>query len=130
MTRPYQSLEQLHKVLQAMCEHYGLKAVAFTDRLYGATNTYELKAYYFDGRENRLYETDKSIIQVLDRVGTGDAFTAGIIYGLLSGKSSREVLDIGLANFKFKHTIEGDVNLVSMDDILALLDNDRTDIKR
>ncbi|MFX3972894.1 sugar kinase, partial [Streptococcus suis] len=55
--------------------------------------------------------------QVLDRVGTGDAFTAGIILGYMKEKTPQEIVDLGMASFQIKHTIEGDVNVISPTDI-------------
>ncbi|MCW1043178.1 PfkB family carbohydrate kinase, partial [Streptococcus anginosus] len=69
-------------------------------------------------------------IQVLDRVGTGDAFTAGIIYGLIENASVKETLELGMASFKFKHTIEGDINIVTKKDITQFMTKGDLDIKR
>ena len=77
-----------------------------------------------------LYETEKESIQVLDRVGTGDAFTAGIIFGYLQEKTPQEIVDLGMASFQFKHTIEGDVNIISQSDIDLLLKKGSREIKR
>lgn len=130
LTRPYKDKESLLLVLKEMVEQYGLNYIAFTEREIGATNEYILKAYLYDAKEGILHETERESIQVLDRVGTGDAFTAGIIYGLLEQFSSQKVLDIAMASFKFKHTIEGDINIVTQNDIEQLMSQTAQDIKR
>ena len=130
LTRPYTNRETLLEVLEAMTKQYDLKYIAFTEREIGATNEYFLKAYLYDGTGAKLYETDREAIQVLDRVGTGDAFTAGIIYGLIEEYSVQETLDIGMASFKFKHTIEGDINIVTKKDIEQFMNKGDLDIKR
>lgn len=129
-SRPYHDKEKLLLVLKEVVQRYELKAIAFTEREIGATNEYVLKAYLYDGEADVLYETDREPIQVLDRVGTGDAYTAGLIYGLLEKVPMQEVLNIAMASFKFKHTIEGDINIVTKKDIEQLMKKGAQDIKR
>jgi sugar/nucleoside kinase (ribokinase family) len=50
-------------------------------------------------------------------VGTGDAFAAGLIYKLLMGKTDKEALDFGVAAACLKHSICGDFNLVSVEEV-------------
>ncbi|EHI68607.1 carbohydrate kinase, PfkB domain protein [Streptococcus ictaluri 707-05] len=108
LKRPYEDHKLLEEVLSQLSATYGVKSFAFTQREMGHTNEYLLKAYLY--QDGHLYQTPKTGIQVLDRVGTGDAFTAGIIHGMLEKESPQRVLDIAMASFQFKHTIEGDSN--------------------
>ena len=61
------------------------------------------------------------ITHVVDRVGTGDAFAAGIIYGLLH-YDDVPALNFASAACPLKHTVPGDVNMVSLDNVLSLMD--------
>ncbi|ASL34467.1 sugar kinase [Streptococcus iniae] len=125
---PYKDKIILLEVLEEICQSYQLKTIAFTQREMGYHNDYILKAYlYYQGK---LYETTESPIQVLDRVGTGDAFTAGLIHAFLEGESAQKALDIAMACFTFKHTIEGDVNLISKEDIVRFMNATSFDVKR
>lgn len=128
LTRPYDDRAILLEVLQTTVATYGLKSLAFTQREITYNNEYQLKAYLYQNGE--LYETEKEPIQVLDRVGTGDAFTAGIIYGLLNRYSAQDTVEIGMASFQFKHTIDGDVNIIQLSDIENLRKEDCKEIKR
>ncbi|MGT2932962.1 sugar kinase [Streptococcus catagoni] len=128
LTRPYENEKILTEVLKAMAEEYQLESIAFTQREASHTNEYQLKAFLY--QDNHLYKTEKSGIQVLDRVGTGDAFTAGIIHGLLEKKSPQLILETAMACFKYKHTIEGDINVITKHDIDLLLGNDSHEIRR
>ncbi|HEL1669899.1 TPA: sugar kinase [Streptococcus suis 2651] len=128
LKRPYEDKDTLLKVVKGLAETYSLQGLAFTQRKMTYNNEYLLKAYLYQG--GILYETEKESIQVLDRVGTGDAFTAGIILGYLQEKSPREIVDLGMASFQFKHTIEGDVNIISQSDIDLLLKKGSREIKR
>lgn len=70
------------------------------------------------------------ITPVIDRVGTGDAFAAGLIYGLLHYED-KEALEFASAACALKHTVPGDVNMVSLDNVLSLMQGDTSgSIKR
>lgn len=64
------------------------------------------------------------ISPIVDRVGGGDSFAAGVICGFLDGKSFQEALEFGVAASALKHTIPGDFNLVSRADVDALVGGD------
>jgi 2-dehydro-3-deoxygluconokinase len=61
------------------------------------------------------------ITHVIDRVGTGDAFASGIIYGLLHYDNDMDALNFATAACALKHTVEGDVNMVSVDNVTSLM---------
>ena len=63
---------------------------------------------------------------MVDRVGTGDAFSAGLIFGLATELGYAESLDFGAASNAMKHTIVGDTNLVTADEVRALMLSDGT----
>lgn len=71
-------------------------------------------------RKSRLYE----VTHIVDRVGTGDAFAAGLIYGDLAGKTEEQALEFATASCVWKHTVPGDYNLASADEIEALVKGD------
>ena len=125
---PYHDRQILVDVLEKIKEQYHLQTIAFTQREMSYNNEYLLKAYLYKG--GSLYETANEPIQVLDRVGTGDAFTAGLIYGLLEKEVPDKILNLAMAHFKFKHTIEGDINIMIKNDIVQMLSNDSHEIKR
>ena len=64
-----------------------------------------------------------NITHIIDRVGTGDAFAAGLIYGLLHYKDA-EAIDFASAACALKHTIPGDVNTVSLENVQSLMEGD------
>ena len=66
---------------------------------------------------SRRYE----IHDIVDRVGGGDAFAAGLIYSLLNGRDDRAALEFGVAASCLKHSIPGDFNRVSASEVEALL---------
>ena len=79
--------------------------------LYDGKNMYESKQY--------------QITNIVDRVGGGDSFMAGLIYALLNyPNEDQRALDFSVAASCLKHTIKGDVNLVTVQEIEKLMDGD------
>jgi 2-dehydro-3-deoxygluconokinase len=63
--------------------------------------------------------TERQIYSVVDRVGAGDAFAAGVLHGLLGAEPLQDALEFGLAAAVLKHTVPGDINRVSKAEVLA-----------
>lgn len=79
----------------------------------------------YDGET--LYKApDYDITHIVDRVGGGDSFMAGLIYGLLSFEDDQKALDYAVAASALKHTIKGDANLVSVEEVKKLMDGDKS----
>ena len=81
-----------------------------------------LKAILWDGR-NLLHSKSYDMTPIVDRVGSGDAFMAGFIYGLLH-MSKEDSLSFAVASAVLKHGIPGDSNLVSLEEIQQLVDGE------
>ena len=61
-------------------------------------------------------------LQVIDRFGSGDAFVAGLLHGLNQNWTTKETLDFATAAFALKHTIPGDQNISTVNEIKAIMD--------
>ncbi len=96
-----------------------LRTIAFTQRgsISASENTWSGVIWTPDA-----FHVAKSyrIAPIMDRVGAGDAFAAGLIYGLLDGRSLQGALEFGVAASCLKHSIRGDVNQVSLAEVDAL----------
>lgn len=80
-------------------------------------------ACLFNGRDffvSRHYD----ITDIVDRVGGGDSFAAGLIYGLHTGMNDEDALNYAVAASCLKHSIAGDVNLVSLNEVKRLMGGD------
>ncbi|MDB5368337.1 MAG: 2-keto-3-deoxygluconate kinase [Rhodospirillales bacterium] len=84
-------------------EHHDMAAVLFTRKSEHATPSFSLAG-------------------IVDRIGAGDAFAAGVLHGLASGQGDKAALTFGLAAACLKHSIPGDFNLVGESDVRAFLD--------
>ena len=81
----------------------------------------EITGKLWNGKEYIKTEA-LNITHVIDRVGTGDAYAAGLIYGLLHYDSDEQALNFATAACALKHTVPGDVNLVSLENVISLMD--------
>ncbi len=73
----------------------------------------------------RLFESRRyDITHIVDRVGGGDSFMGGLIYGLLTYSGDQQALDFATAASALKHTIYGDFNLVSVAEVETLMGGD------
>lgn len=82
-----------------------------------------LAAKLFDGQDvykSRVYD----IQPITDRIGTGDAYMAGLIYGLLTFNDMQRAVEFGAAASALKHTITGDVNLATVAEVNTLANGD------
>jgi 2-dehydro-3-deoxygluconokinase len=77
-------------------------------------------------REGFIAGPVHEIRSVVDRIGTGDAFAAGLIHGLGRFKTDAEALDFAVAAAALKHSIPGDWNLSAEGDVLALVRGDKS----
>jgi len=103
-----------------MREYRHLRAVAVTLRESKSASHNVWSACLNDGRDFLLSRT-YDITPIVDRVGAGDSFASGLIYGMQTGLGSRETLDFAVAASCLKHSIPGDMNRVSDVEVRALL---------
>ncbi len=103
---------------------FGFKTVAFTRResFSASDNGYSGALYTADGfSESRTYS-----MRIVDRVGGGDAFAAGLIYAMTHGYDLQKAVDFAVAAAVLKHSIEGDVAYITVDEIEQLAGGDGT----
>jgi 2-dehydro-3-deoxygluconokinase len=114
--------EGYRTVAKELVERFGVKYVAITLRESYSASDNGWSAMLYDGKE--YFKSKKYNIRIVDRVGGGDSFSAGLIYGLSSGMNNQDALEFAVAASCLKHTIEGDFNLVSKDEVEALMKGD------
>lgn len=111
-------LDNFKNIFSNMQKRFNIKYVVTTLREnYSATHN-AMSALIYDG--NELYQSKKYDFTIEDRVGAGDAFAAGLVYKLVNGANSRDALEFATASGVLKHTVEGDFNLCSEDEIMAV----------
>ena len=81
-------------------------------------------------REGLVTTRTYSIGRIIDRIGSGDAFAAGVLHGIETGQGDQAALDFGLAAACLKHSIPGDFNLSTLADVHNLLQDSGFTVKR
>ncbi|MGD2152381.1 MAG: KHG/KDPG aldolase/sugar kinase fusion protein [Gemmatimonadales bacterium] len=112
-------LEAYESVARQLVERFGLRMAAITLRESHSASENTWSACLHDG--NQFLRSRSYHIQLVDRVGGGDAFTAGLIYGTSTDKSLQEALEFGVAASCLKQTITGDFNLVTVAEVEKLV---------
>ena len=106
---------------QELKSTYDFQAVAITLRESFSASRNGWSALLLDDRDCKSPVRSKRYdIQIVDRVGGGDAFASGLIYGLLQLDNSRDALEFAVAASCLKQTIPGDFNLVSVEEVQKL----------
>jgi 2-dehydro-3-deoxygluconokinase len=109
------NVEDYRELAKTLLKRFGLKKVAISLRESLSASENIWSACLLSG--NKFIKSPKYRVWIVDRVGTGDAFAAGLIYKLLKGKVDQEALDFGVAAACLKHSICGDFNLVSVEEV-------------
>ena len=105
-------------VARQLSERFGFEKVAITLRGSISASDNEWAAMlYSDGK---AYFSPKYNVHIVDRVGGGDSFGAGLIYSLLSDYGEQKAINFAVAASCLKHSIEHDFNLVSVAEVEAL----------
>ncbi len=81
-------------------------------------------------RSGEWRSRESALEGVVDRIGAGDAFAAGVLHALHAGKDNQYAIDFAVAAFAFKHSIPGDINIANAADIEAAMGSDSLDVRR
>ena len=113
------SLEEIYRRVKE--KYANIKVLYSTKRNVISTTHHELQGFYV-GEDNNFVESKIYDIQpVIDRVGGGDAFAAGILNGVLKGWDSQQIVDFGTASSVLKHTVFGDWNPFNEDEVFEFM---------
>lgn len=114
--------EGYKSVVKELKDKFDLKCVAITLRGSVSANDNHWAAMLYDG--NGYYFSKNYDIHIVDRVGGGDSFGAGLIYSLINKAKPQDAIEFAVAASALKHAIEGDFNLVSVDEVNTLAGGD------
>ena len=106
-----------------MQQYQGVKLIVNTKRESVSANHNYLSGIAFNGSE--VFETKKmEIVPIVDRIGGGDAFAAGFIYGMAQTFTIEKALQYGVAYSVLKHSVPGDANLATLADLEMVANGD------
>jgi 2-dehydro-3-deoxygluconokinase len=122
ITKGELSLEGYKSVFKQMKDKFGFKYIASTLRESYSASDNGWSALVYDG--NEFYQTKKYNVRIVDRVGSGDSFASGFIFGLVTGMPFGEAGEFGVAASALKHTIPGDLNHATLSEVKDLMKGD------
>ena len=111
-------------IFRQMVEKFNFKYVISSLRESYSASDNGWSACIYDRDTKEFYHSRKYNVRIVDRVGGGDSFAGGVICGLQDGKDFKAALEFGVAASALKHTIPGDMNLVSRADVDNLVGGD------
>ena len=111
-------------VAEQLLRKFNFQKVAITLRESISANDNNWSAMLYDG--SKVFHSRKYAVHIVDRIGSGDSFAAGLVYGLLNGYDSQKTVDFATAASCLKHSIEGDFNLVKVAEVESLMNNNFT----
>ncbi|HEX3902688.1 MAG TPA: PfkB family carbohydrate kinase [Polyangia bacterium] len=113
---------------KVVAKHPHVKVVATTLREVHSTNRHSWSAVAWEGGKTHLAPTAE--LDVVDRVGGGDGFAAGFIYGMLSGAPPEEAVKLGWAHGALLTTFPGDTTMATLDQVRAFAKGGSARIQR
>lgn len=121
------SLEQCYQEMQKLYQN--IQVIYSTNRTILSAKHNQLQGTIYS--QNQYYKSEViDIPDIIDRVGGGDAYSAGILHGLLSGYSAQETVNFATAASALKHMVYGDCNQFTLEEVQAYLKNGSSKINR
>lgn len=114
--------EGYRDVAKQLADRFGFSKVAITLRTSISANDNKWAAMLYDGTD--CYFSKEYLMHIVDRVGGGDSFGGGLIYACLQDMSAQDTIEFAVAASCLKHSIEGDFNQVSVDEVMKLAGGD------
>jgi 2-dehydro-3-deoxygluconokinase len=107
-----------------------LQYMACTQRTAHSASRHSLGAMLLGRDGTRALAPVRELDGIVDRIGGGDAFAAGVLHGLMEGFGSEATIRFGLAAGCLKHSIPGDFCPVGVADVMVLMDEETFDVRR
>ena len=122
VTKGELNLDGFKDVFQQMKAKFGFKFIASSLRESHSASDNGWSALVYDGTD--FYHTKEYAVRIVDRVGSGDSFASGLIYGLVTGMKMADAAEFGVAASALKHTIPGDLNHATLAEVKDLVKGD------
>ena len=111
------------EVAKKICDTYGCQHIAITLRKSISASRNGWSGMLYSAEKKEAYFSKEYDIQLVDRVGGGDSFGAGLIYGMIKHMDMQEIIEFAVAASCLKQTMEGDYNRATFEEIMDLVKN-------
>jgi 2-dehydro-3-deoxygluconokinase len=124
VTGGHLDVEGYRQAAEQVTRDFGPKLVAITLRESVSASDNGWSAVLWDADTTTLHRSQRYDVRLVDRIGGGDSFAGGLIYGLLTGREPEAALRFAVAASALKQTIPGDFNRVSVEEVDRLVAGD------
>lgn len=108
--RMFRKEGDLRDIMRSYADEYGVKIVATTQRTVLSPRKHNFTSVIYSAEQNAFYtEAPYTNIDVIDRIGSGDAYVAGVLFGLLKYGDPQKAMQFGNATSSVKNTVPGDL---------------------
>ena len=118
------NIDGFREAAERVTRDFGPKKVAITLRESVSASDNGWSAVLWDADTSTLHRSQHYQVRLVDRIGGGDSFAGGLIYGLVTGRSPEEALRFAVAASALKQTIPADFNRVSVEEVDRLVGGD------
>ena len=118
------NVERYRDAAERVVEEFGVKHVAVTLRESLSASDNAWSGVLLDATTHHFYQSQRYVVRLVDRIGGGDSFAAGLIFGLATGRDSEASLRFAVAASALKQTIPGDFNHVTVNEVERLAAGD------
>jgi 2-dehydro-3-deoxygluconokinase len=124
VTGGHLDIEGFHAAAERVTRDFGPRMVAITLRESVSASDNGWSAALWDATTKTMHRSQRYDVRLVDRIGGGDSFAAGFIYGLVSGRTPEAALRFAVAASALKQTIPGDFNRVTVAEVDLLAGGD------
>ena len=107
-------------VAKTLAERFSFEKVAITLRESKSAFDNDWSAMLYNAKSENCHFSKLYHLHIVDRIGGGDSFGAGLIYSLLSGKDDQSAVEVAVAASALKHSVGGDFNMVTVPEVEKL----------
>jgi 2-dehydro-3-deoxygluconokinase len=118
------SADRYREAAERVVQEFGVKHVAVTLRESLSASDNAWSGVLLDATTRRFHQSQRYVVRLVDRIGGGDSFAAGLIFGLATGRESDASLRFAVAASALKQTIPGDFNHVTVNEVERLAAGD------
>ncbi|SFL47042.1 2-dehydro-3-deoxygluconokinase [Gracilibacillus orientalis] len=127
-TTAHNEREKLTSLIPLVAKEYNISIIAGTRRSVHTENKHSIQGYMY--KEKIFHFSNQKTFNVLDRIGTGDAFASGIIHGECNAYSSEDTINFATSAAVLAHTTKGDTPMSTERDIISLMSHKNHDVIR
>lgn len=107
----FQKTGNLEEIIRAFAKEFNISFIASTQRTVNSPKSHNFTSLIYNRKNDTFYcEAPYENIEIVDRIGSGDAYVAGVLYGILKHNNPEKAMKYGNANSVLKNTIIGDIS--------------------